>query len=304
MVVTGYRHPGYAESLQEFGTPLALPHCGGWLLRRQIPACSDRDSMSCYPLFSCLDWSQLEADLEAIGDHLVSVAIVTDPFGNYDEPFLKRCFNDLVIPFKTHYVVALDRPVNTIVSSHHRRNARKAAKVVSVEVCEPPSQYLDDWVALYQTLIARHAIKGISTFSRSAFAKQLNVPGLTAFRAIHNGKTAGMLLWYIQGDVGYYHLGAYSSSGYDLNVSFALFWFAIAYFSDMGLQWLNLGAGAGLQNETDDGLSRFKRGWSTNTRTAYFCGRIFNPLRYRQISQAKGLLDTAYFPAYRAGEFA
>ena len=35
--VTGYMHPGYAESLAEFGTPRELQHSGGWLQERMIP---------------------------------------------------------------------------------------------------------------------------------------------------------------------------------------------------------------------------------------------------------------------------
>ncbi|MBK7653160.1 MAG: hypothetical protein IPJ20_23890 [Flammeovirgaceae bacterium] len=66
-----------------------------------------------------------------------------------------------------------------------------------------------------------------------------------------------MLLWYVQGNVGYYHLGAYSSEGYKLNVSFALFWTLLDYFSKEGLQWLSLGAGAGINGDENDGLTRF-----------------------------------------------
>ena len=66
-------------------------------------------------------------------------------------------------------------------------------------------------------------------------------------------------MWYLQGSVGYYHLGAFSPLGYELRSSFALFSFAINYFADSGLRWLDLGAGARVKgSETDGGLSRFK----------------------------------------------
>jgi hypothetical protein len=65
---------------------------------------------------------------------------------------------------------------------------------------------------------------------------------------------------------------------------------------------LDLGAGAGLINDPADGLSRFKRGWSTRTQTAYLCGRIFDAASYHALSEARGLAGAAYFPAYRAGE--
>jgi len=41
--------------------------------------------MGCYPIFACMDWSQLHIDLGHIGDDLVSLALVTDPFVEYDE---------------------------------------------------------------------------------------------------------------------------------------------------------------------------------------------------------------------------
>jgi hypothetical protein len=83
-MITGYLHPGYAASLAEFGTPRLLPRSEGWILERQIPGSPYSDGMGCYPLFACQDWSQLHADLESIGSELVSLALVTDPFGKYD----------------------------------------------------------------------------------------------------------------------------------------------------------------------------------------------------------------------------
>jgi hypothetical protein len=113
-----------------------------------------------------------------------------------------------------------------------------------------------------------------------------------------------MLLWYIQEEVAYYHLGAYDRAGYQLRASFALFWCAIEYFSSMGnLRWLNLGAGSGVSDSGDDGLSRFKRGWATATRTAYFCGRIFDKERYAEVTNASPRSFHGYFPEYREGEF-
>jgi hypothetical protein len=62
------------------------------------------------------------------------------------------------------------------------------------------------------------------------------------------------------------------------------------------------GAGAGINSDGNDGLSQLKRGWSSETRTAYFCGRIFNRKVYGEIVRASGAPATDYFPAYRKGE--
>ncbi|MGH7770857.1 MAG: GNAT family N-acetyltransferase [Candidatus Binatia bacterium] len=301
--MTGYLHRHYAESLAGFGVPSELPGSKGWILERPIAGFDYCDAMGCYPIFVCQDWSQLETDLAHVGNSLVCLSLVTDPFGECDLTYLRHCFRNVVIPFKEHFVVDLTRPLDTFVHSHHRRNARKALQQLEVERCARPADFLDDWTALYETLIERHNITGIAAFSRESFTKQLIVPGLVAFRAVHNGTTAGMLLWYAQSNRAYYHLGAYSERGYELRASFALFNYSIEYFAQHGLDWLNLGAGAGAGISEASGLSRFKQGWSTDVRTAYFCGRIFDESRYREIVKAKGVTDTDYFPAYRQGEF-
>lgn len=296
-------HPAYAESLSFAGEPMKLPGCEGWVLRRQIPESDLFDAMGCYPLFSCAKWSQLHKDLEEVGESLVSISLVPDPFGSYDHDYLRKCFPDVAMPFKEHYVVDLGQSPESFIHPHHRRNARKARTELNVEECAASSTALDEWTALYESLVTRHKITGIAAFSRESFARQLRVPGLVGFRATQDGRTLGMVLWYVQDNRAYYHLGAYSTRGYDLRASFALFEYSIEYFRRLGLEWLSLGAGVGTGPNLDTGLNRFKMGWSTGTRTAYFCGRIFDQNRYQQIVSARNAPVTKYFPAYRLGEF-
>lgn len=300
---TGYLHALYSESLSEFGRPRLLPECEGWILERHIPNASELDAMGCYPLFACSDWSRLQFDLRSIGESLISLSVVTDPFGDYDLRLLRDCFPEVASPFKEHFVVDLSRDPGTFVHPHHRRNARKALQEMCVELCENPIDHLDDWLSLYATLIARHEIRGLTTFSRGSFAKQLRVPGIVMFRATRDAATLGILLWYRQGGRAYYHLGAYSPLGYDLKASYALFSFSLDYFARQKINWLNLGAGAGAGAAVESGLSRFKRGWSTGTKTAYFCGRVFAPRKYHELVSAGKVSTTNYFPAYRTGEF-
>jgi Acetyltransferase (GNAT) domain len=300
---TGYLHPQYCQSLSEFGRPRSLPESGGWILERQIPDSPHWDGMGCYPLFVCENWSQLHADLAGIGNSLVSLAVVTDPFGQYDLAWLKECFPDVALPFKEHFVIDLSRAPETFISPHHQRNVSKALREVRVEESDKPNESLDDWTDLYAELVKRHSITGLTAFSRESFAKQLRVPGIVVLRAVHDDATVGMLLWYRQEDRAYYHLGAYSSRGYELGASFALFDHAIKYFAERRIAWLSLGSGAGVATGGEEGLSRFKQGWSTGARTAYFCGRIMNQKKYREILENRHITETGYFPAYRAGEF-
>jgi len=300
--MTGYMHPDYAKSLAEFGTPRELPQCGGWILERKIKGFAAYDAMGCYPLFCCNDWSKLRADLDELESDLVSLSIVPDPFGSYDSNVLKECFKNVVIHFKDAFIVDLHLPINTIVSKNRRKKSRKALKNVSVEVCRRPWEHVEEWLNLYDTLIKRHNIFGIRKFSRMAFKLQLTIPDTVMLRALHKGNPVGATLWYIQGNVAYGHLAAFNSTGYDLLSSYALDWYAIEYFK-YKVRWLYFGPGSGVQNDPTDGLSLYKRGWSTNTRTVYFCGRIFNPIRYSEIVKTKGITETEYFPAYRFGEF-
>lgn len=298
----GYAHPAYAASLAEFGTPTLLPRSRGWVLARDIPGTGSHDAMGCYPLFVCQDWGGLEADLEEI-DALVCLWLVTDPFGAYDDAYLRRCFGEITVPFKHHFVTELGRPAEAIVSRHHRYYAQRALDRVSIERCNKPESFLDEWIELYSYLIARHDLKGIKAFSRAAFAAQLSIPGAVMLRATHEGQTVGAHLWYPHGEVVHSHLAATSPLGYELMASYALYWFALKTFAGEA-QWLNLGSGSGVVGQGSEGLTSFKRGWATETRTAYFCGRIYNRSRYQEILAMQRTPASGYFPAYRHGELA
>jgi hypothetical protein len=299
-VLTGYMHPQYPESLSEWGTPRELPRCGGWILERQIPGFPGWDAMGCYPLFMCRNWAQLAPDLNDLGDDLVSLALVTDPFGSYESADLYRHF-DVVFPFKEHYVVDLQRPINEIVSRHHRYYARKVSEKVQIEVSEDPIRYIDEWMALYTALTLRHKITGIRAFSRAAFLKQLKIPGLVMFRAILHDTMVGAALCFMQEDVAYGHLMGINEAGHEMGVTYGLYWSHLSYLAGK-VHWLDWGGTSGFQNNREDGLSQFKRGWSTGTRTAFFCGKIINQAKYDGLVEVNTLPETKYFPKYRSGE--
>lgn len=300
--MNGYLHPGYVESLAEFGRPRSLPRCGGWLLERPIPGTTAHDAMGCYPLFACRDWSQLAVDLATLDSELVSVVLVADPFGGYTQEELQKSF-DVLVPFKEHFIVDLSQPLSKALSTNHREKARRGLRAVTIECCAEPIRLLDEWMVQYERLIERHQIRGISAFSRPAFARQLTIPGLVMFRALYQGESVGATLWFCQGEIGYRHLAAFDDHGYALRASYALDWQAIEYFADQKLRWLHLGGGAGVKSDGGDGLSFYKRGWSTGSVPAYFCGRILDRTRYAEIVATKRIGATTYFPAYRAGEF-
>lgn len=294
----GYASREYAESFTEIASPRALPVCGGWLLEHEIDGAEARDAIGCYPLFRCADPSRLGDDLARLGNELVSVSLVPDPFAEFDVNDLQEWFPDVCRPFKQHFVVDFERNWEETISSHHRRKARVGSREVRVERAENPVEILDDWCGLYRQLINRHSIRGISRFSRASFEAQLSVPGIVAFQAKQGSETVGSLLWYFHNDVAYYHLGAFSPSGYALGASHVLFYESLAYFAWRRARFAALGSAAGLESKDDDGLARFKQGWANDTRTAWFCGRVLNRPAYRRLVAESGS-DAAFFPAYR-----
>jgi Acetyltransferase (GNAT) domain len=297
----GYLHPSYAASLAEIGTPRELPHCRGWFLERVIPGSDLLDGMGCYPLFACRSWAHLPEDLRGLREQLISLSLITDPFGEFDARDLDSWF-DVVVPYKQHYVLDLRGPVDRVLPRRHRRNTASALKRVQLDVCDEPLLMLDAWNDLYGELAARHGITGVRAFSRAAFEKQFGVPGLMMFRASVGGSVVGLHLWYVQHEVAYGHLGATNTKGYEVMASYALYWFAIEQLRSR-VEWLDLGSSAGLPGDASgEGLRQFKAGWSSGVRQTYLCGSIFQPEVYAALTSERQAGGTSYFPAYRHGE--
>lgn len=300
----GYRHWQYAASLQQFGRPRRLRHSGGWVLERAIPAAPWQDAMGVYPLFCCQDWTALAADMAELGaDGLVSLALVTDPFGAYSESLLHEAFNAKVMAFKQHHVLDLSLPIEETTSSRHRKKARRALRQLDIGIMSKPTSLIDEWVHLYEALVRRHQIRGIQAFSREVFEAQLAMPDVAAVCLWHAQKLVGAQLLLFQDDVVHCHLAAFDEFGYEVGASYAMDMVSIEYCSGRA-RWYNLGGSAGLQENQADGLGWYKSGWSNETRTTYFCGHIFDHEAYNALVRARANEPTNYFPAYRAGEHA
>ena len=205
---SGYLSETYTRSLSYLGAALELKHSRSWIRNRPILNTSCFDGMGTYPVFACNDWSKLEEDFNDVSDQIICLSLVTDPFGSYQDAQLQKIFSDVCTPYKEHFVVDLNKPINSYIDPHHLRNVKKSLKINRIEHVDNPMDYFEDWCRLYNSLTKRHNIKGITEFSKSSFEHQLRVPGINMFRAVHNEETVGLLLWYVQGEVAYYHLGA------------------------------------------------------------------------------------------------
>ena len=122
----GYMHPGYAQSLAEFGQPVELPTSGGWLLKRPIPGTNAFDAMGCYPYLTCQNWAALAEDFKALDKDIVSVAAAVDPFSGCDFTLLNNLFPDKCLHFKDHYVTDLTLPIEKIVSNSPCRSGKES----------------------------------------------------------------------------------------------------------------------------------------------------------------------------------
>jgi lipid II:glycine glycyltransferase (peptidoglycan interpeptide bridge formation enzyme) len=211
-------------------------------------------------------------------------------------PTLRSAFPDHIKVFKRHFVRDLTEAAR--LPAHHRRQLRRAERSVGVEMCARPLDHLDEWMDLYSGLVDRHAIRGISGFSRESFRQQLAMPEMLTLRAVRGSVTVAMALWLTSSEHAYYHLGASSPAGYEVSASYALFAAALEHLRQQGTRCVDLGGVAGAES-AEDGLSRFKRGWANSVLPAYLCGRIFDPRTYAQLSAAVGPA-TDWFPAYRA----
>jgi hypothetical protein len=320
MAEWGYADPAYAAALSEFGAPIRLPGSGGSLLVRAIPGTDAFDAMGPYPLFACSDWTALRDDLAALASRLVTATLVADPFGRHDPALLERTF-DVVRPLKRHFIVDLAGARGASPSKHHRYYARRAMREVEIDIPADPGAYAGEWTALYGDLVSRHSIEGLRAFSRASFDAQLRVRGAVLFRALRHGTAVGAQIWYEGGERGtgsgpatgcaattgsgpataWSHLAASSAEGYELGAAYALHAAAIDHFRGRA-DLLDLGGGAGLDDDGGDGLTAFKAGWATGTRTTFLCGAVLQPGSCARLSA--GASGTGYFPAYRAGEFA
>ncbi|HPF14003.1 MAG: hypothetical protein H6830_12295 [Planctomycetes bacterium] len=301
-----YGTRAYAQCLEHLGQPVELPASGGWVLERAWDGCVDATGP--YPLLCPSDPSRLERDFEDLASKWLSVAAVIDPMIELAPDVLQRAFPDRWVAYKEHFVVDLSKPLETTLSGHHQRKAKRGERRVRIEWNEGGEAWGDDWddgwdddwVALYQALSAHHQISGPAAFSAASLVGQLRLPRTLVQRALIDDDVVSMVVWYPRGEGVSYHLGASLPAGYAASASYALFADALRRFQAQGLAWAHLGAGAGVQAGSA-GLTAFKAGWASHSRTAYFGGRVGQRERYQALCASAGLDPNGpFFPAYRA----
>ncbi|MDX2113027.1 MAG: GNAT family N-acetyltransferase [Alphaproteobacteria bacterium] len=282
----------YARAFGHGYEPVFLPQAGCWVLKRQIPGSGAADAMGCYPLTPIAAGARLEDDFDLLrAQGVVSLVLVADPFCAPGREQLAQQF-DLATPYKEHYLNDFSHP-DLYDSKNHRYKVRRALRDCEVRRIRL-AEFLTEWCALYDALIAKHQMLGIQAFSHDYFKALCELEPI-AFGAFSGGELVSCQLWLEHGGYGYSHLVVSSERGYALRAAYALYDASLRYFKERGVRAVDLGGGAGA-TEASGGLAMLKKGFSTTSTMCVLCGKILLPDIYEKLSVGK---DRPFFPKYR-----
>ena len=284
-----YTSKEYAESFSFQGyKSVELNDNGIWLLERPIPGTNYFDLMGCYPLTTFDRDDNFSYSGEAI-----SMTMVSDIFSQPEISELSNQF-DYVQFFKPHYYIDFSKEIT--FSDHHKYEIKRALKKGCIVKRVALSEVIEEWNSFYSNLISRHNITGIQTFHPKAFDAIKNSDKLVTFAVYHEDKPINLHICIIHNQYAYSHLNAASELSYKLGASYLVYDAFINYFKDNGYAAIDVGGGAGV-NETSNGMTKFKQGFSNAEKDCYICGKVLNENVYNQLSKDK---VGAFFPLYRA----
>ncbi len=296
----GYLHPGYAESHIEAGEVRHLRRSGAWLLNRPIPGSDRFDARVGQPLLVCRDWGALPDDLAetaALAD-VVTVSALSDPLAPVTEAALRDAFTDVVRVHAQHFIVDLP---SFWPSRDHRRAARRALRLVEIDIEEAPGRGLSQWPGL--TARPGGVMPAIEApgLSRAALTRQLGVPGCVSITALDEDGPVAMAIVFLAGEDAHLHLVVGNARGDALAASYALYAATAEDMAGRGLHRLDLGTAAAADPESAEDAVRFLAGWTDQIRPSYRCGRIVDRVAYDELTAEAGATGSPAFPAYRQG---
>jgi len=289
-----YSTKAYADSLAHWGKAISVPEWGGYMLARGIKD-GGEDTVGTYPIAVFAEDADVQGGLDRLRRlGYVSATLVLDDFHRWPLSTLRRYFG-VVRPFKTHYLRRAD--LDFRYGKHHRHEVGRALKKLNTRVFAPAA-HMEEWLALYGNLKARHGLGGIHDFPQGHFEALAKMSGAMAVGAWLKDEMVSGHLWVSDGRRVHSHLAASSEEGYRLGGSYAVYDASLRYFADAEL--VNLGGGAGARDDAADGLARFKRGFSNAAASAYLCGAVLDRERYETlVGRAGGIEDAMFFPGYR-----
>ncbi len=300
----GYQNTKYIESISETVPPLSLSRSNGWLVPKIIPGSNEIDLSATNPFIICQNPDSLIHDFESLSDKYVALTVITNPIYEISKEIWSSYFKDLFVPFKSHYLVEIEKyQFERTVSQHHRYYSRKALKEAAITLAEKPIDYLDDFYYLYQQLLVRHDVCASNALSKKMLAQQFNVPGVKMFVARDDYGIQAISVWMQTQDVAFYHLAVSSETGYKKSFAYGTMKTAIDHFFGEGTRMLGLGGGNSIRTKNkiavNSGLQSFKAGWATLSTDVFLCGRILNPEIYNALTKSAVKTDSQFFPLYR-----
>lgn len=300
-----YASAAYARCLGHVGEPVELERSGLTLIARPIAGTPRRDLVGPYPLLPVEDPAALVADLDALArgdDPPVTFVAVTEPLLTRDTALLRTLFGERARPFKRHFLVDPRLDEEQRVSKHHAKELRRARRFARFERVDA-ERGAEDWVRLYAGLVEKLGLGGASAFPAASLAAQLELDGALGVRAIEeDGRVTAFALVLRDGPFAWYHLAAQDEVGRKHQAGYGALAEALRLLADEGVELVDLGAAAGLEEDASDGLAMFKAGFA-GTATgdaraeAWLIGRVLDADAYAELSAGH---ETAFFPAYRA----
>lgn len=285
----------YGSSLVHIGEPIHVPEWGTTVLKR---ACGmgHHDAIGTYPIAVLEPKCDLAAGLDRLSRMgLVSVVLVIENVLRPELRDLERTF-DFARPFKRHYL--FDRTVSAAYSNrHHRYEVRRAARKVRVERLDLTA-HLGQWSRLYRALVVRRGLADtFHAFPDRHHEVLARLEGVVAVGAFVEGRLVSCHLWVCHDGHAMSHLAASNEEGYASGAAYAVNDGSIELLAQCRI--LNFGGAAGADDD-ENGLARFKRGFSNTTAPSYLCGKILAAASYAELSRQAGVPTSApYFPAYR-----
>ena len=293
-----YARPDYAAALGHIGRPVAVPEWDAWVLARPTPCGTREDAVGVYPVTVISDDADLAAGLarlKALG--LVSLVLVAGDRLGPPPAALEAAF-DFARSFKSHQI--LDRDLGPLAyGKHHRYEIKRAlGRVVATEIAL--GDHLPAWEALYGELAARHGLGGAHVFPPEHHALLAVLPGVRTFAAFIDERMVSVHVFVTHEGHAMSHLAASAAEGYAAGAAYAVNDLAARTLVDCPV--INFGGGAGMSDNPEDGLVRFKKGFANTVAPARLCGAVLDAEAYRALSaQTVGAdsVDSGFFPAYR-----
>ena len=271
----------FGESLSHIGEPIYVPEWGTSVLRRNCGK-GYHDAVGTYPITVFKSNCDLTGGLDCLeGLGLVSVVLVLDDTLRPELSELERAF-DFARSFKMHYIY--DRAISAMqYSRNHRDKVRRAARVVHVEQFDL-AERLDEWISLYESLVARLSLANtMHAFPRSHHEALAKLPGTVAIGGFADGSLVSAHVWVCHGNHAMSHLVASNEAGYARRASYAVNAASIELLGKYRI--LNFGGSAGSASDGASGLARFKRGFANTTAPSYLCGKVLNIGAYSELSR-------------------